>query len=141
MVTVYDVPPNDLIQRTAEKLKAMGIPKPEFLLYVKSGAHAERRPQQKDFWYLRLASMLRQAYIKGRVGVNSLRTHYGGRKNRGRKKEHHYKAGGARIRRGLQMLEKYELIKKEKVGRVLTPKGRSLLDNTAYEVFKEKKAK
>ena len=45
----------------------MGIEKPEFINYVKSGAHAERRPEQQNFWYLRLASLLRQAYTTPKI--------------------------------------------------------------------------
>lgn len=140
MVTVYDVDPNRLIEKVAEKLeKEYKIEMPNWIRFVKSGAHAEHRPQQKNFWYIRMASILRKAYIKGRIGVNRLRDEYGGKKNRGRRPEHHYKASGAIIRRAIQTLEKYNLLKKEKVGRVLTPKGQSLLDNTAYEVYKEQK--
>jgi len=139
MVTAYDVTANKLIEKTADELKKMGIASPEYLKFVKSGAHAVRKPQQTDFWYLRLASLLRQAYTKGKVGVNSLRTHYGGRQKRGRQREHHRDAAGSIIRRGLQALEKHDLIKKEKVGRTLTPKGRALLDKVAKEVSGEPK--
>ncbi|MCD6227806.1 30S ribosomal protein S19e [Candidatus Micrarchaeota archaeon] len=140
MVTVYDVDPNKLIDKLAEKLeKDIKIEKPEWVRHVKSGAHVEHRPEQDNFWYIRMASILRKAYVNGKIGVNRLREMYGGKKNRGRKPPHHYDASGAIIRRAMQSLEKHGLLKKEKVGRILTPKARSLLDNTAFEVSKASK--
>ena len=138
MVTVYDVSSKALIEAVAKKLKDMGLEKPEFVDYVKSGAHRERPPEQEDFWWIRSASILRKAYIKGRVGVNRLRKEYANRKNRGVKPEHSKRAGGKIIRKALQELEKLGLLRKAEdgKGRVLTPKGRSLLDNTAKEVAK-----
>jgi len=134
MVTVFDVPAGRLIEKAAEELEKMGAKKPEFINYVKSGAQAERRPEQENFWYLRLASLLRQAYVKPKIGVYRLRTHYGGKKNRGSKPGKHYDAGGAIIRRGLQQLEQLGLIKKEKVGRTITGKGKAFLDNIAKQI-------
>ncbi|MCC7570415.1 30S ribosomal protein S19e [Candidatus Micrarchaeota archaeon] len=137
MVTVYDVEPNKLIEKAAEKLeKEVKVENPEWLKYVKSGSFAERRPEQKNFWYLRMASILRKYYVNGKTGVNNLRDHYGGRKNRGRKPDRHAKAGGAIIRRSIQALEKHGFLKKEKVGRLITAKGQALLDNAANDVAK-----
>jgi len=133
MVTVYDVEANKLIAKTADKLKGMKIAKPAFVGIVKSGAHAVRPPQTPDFWYFRCASILRQAYIGNKVGVQRLRRHYGGRKNRGVKPDAHMPAGGSTIRKAMQELEKAGLLAKEKVGRVLTAKGRKLLDQAAKE--------
>ncbi|MCX8197659.1 MAG: 30S ribosomal protein S19e [Candidatus Micrarchaeota archaeon] len=134
MVTVYDVNPHKLIKAVAEKLKGMGIPQPSYIGTVKSGAHRERMPQQKDFWYVRLASMLRNAYVNGNIGVGKLRLHYGGRKIRGVKPEKKRKAGGSIIRKGMQALEAAGLLAKKKVGREITAAGKKLLDSAAKEV-------
>jgi len=133
MVTVYDVEANRLIAKAAEKLKGMKLPKPAFVGLVKSGAHSSRPPQHSDFWYFRCASILRQAYIGNVVGVQRLRTHYGGRKRRGVKPEKHTRAGGSTIRKAMQELEKAGLLAKQKVGRILTAKGRKFLDLAAKE--------
>ena len=133
MVTVYDVEPNKLIEKAAEKLKGMRIVKPDFVGLVKSGAHTERPPQQDNFWYVRCASILRQAYVKDLVGTNKLRRHYGGRKRRGLRRERHVPAGGATIRKAMQELEKAGLLIKQKNGRTLSPKGRQFLDTVAKE--------
>jgi len=136
MVTVYDVPANDLIAAVSGKLKALGIVEPVYVKYVKTGPHADRRPEQADYWFTRCASLLRKAYIGSPIGVASLRTHYGGRKNRGVKPEKHVDAAGSQIRRGLQQLEKIGLLEKKKTGRFITGKGKKLLDACAKEVSK-----
>ncbi len=133
MVTAFDVEANKLIGRAAQKLKEMKVHKPAFVGLVKSGMHAERPPQSADFWYIRCASILRQAYVNGEVGTNRLRRHYGGKKRRGVKPARHAPAGGSTIRKAMQELEKAGLLAKEKSGRKLTPKGRKLLDAAAKE--------
>ncbi|WP_456374456.1 30S ribosomal protein S19e, partial [Methanocaldococcus sp.] len=117
MVTVYDVPADKLIQKTAEKLKEMDIEVPEWVPFVKTGVSRERRPEQEDWWYIRCASILRKIYIYGPVGVSRLRTAYGGRKNRGHEPEHFYKGSGNIIRKALQELEKLGLVEKRPEGR------------------------
>jgi len=135
-VTPYDVPPDRLIARLKEKLKGLSeIKPPSWLLFVKTGSHVQRAPSQPDFWYIRCASLLRKAYIKGSIGVNSLRVYYGGRKNRGVARQKFRKAGGSIIRKALQQLEKAGLLEKLKTGgRRITPKGISLLNSLSKEV-------
>jgi len=135
MVTAFDVDPNRLIEKVAEKLKSEKIAKPAFVGLVKTGAHAERPPESDDFWYVRCASVLRQVYVNDNVGTGKLRRHYGGNKGRGVKPERHAPAGGSTIRKAMQELEKAGYLEKGKTrGRVLTAKGRKLLDNAAKEV-------
>ncbi|HIH19140.1 TPA: 30S ribosomal protein S19e [Candidatus Micrarchaeota archaeon] len=134
MVTVYDVTPNKLVKKVAEKLKNLGIAQPLFIGTVKSGPHRSRLPQQKDFWYVRLAALLRNAYVHGNVGVGKLRTHFGGKKIRGVKPEEKRKAGGSIIRKGLQALEAAGLMVKKKKGREISAAGKKLLDAAAKEV-------
>lgn len=133
MVTVYDVTPNKLVKKVAEKLQGMGIAQPAYIGTVKSGPHRERFPQQKDFWYMRLASLLRNSYVHGSVGVSRLRSHYGGKKIRGVRPERKVKAGGSIIRKGLQALEAAGLMAKKKTGREITAAGKKLLDSAAKE--------
>ncbi|MCD6467227.1 MAG: 30S ribosomal protein S19e [Methanomicrobia archaeon] len=134
MTTVYDVPADKLIGKLKGELKAMKeITPPEWAKFVKTSSSRERLPDQEDWWYIRAASILRKVYINGPVGVSRLRTVYGSKKNRGCKPERFRKAGGAIIRRILQQLEEAELVKNE-TGRVITPKGRSLLDKISREI-------
>ena len=145
MPTPYDVPPDKLIERLARYLKreVEAVRPPEWAIFVKTGSHVQRPPQDPDWWYVRCASLLRKLYIHGPIGVERLRSMYGGRKDRGHKPEHHRKAGGSIIRKALQQLEAAGLVQKvtdangHVIGRTLTPKGRSLLDRIATEVKRE----
>jgi len=132
MKTVFDVPADKLIAAVAEKLKEMPEMKPpQWIGFVKSGAHRERAPKQPDFWYLRSASLLRQVYVRGPIGVSEFRRHYGGKKGHMVRRSHKTKASGNIIRKALQGLEKAGLISKEKAGRVITGKGKAFLDGIA----------
>ncbi len=134
MVTVYDVSAAALVGKASEKLKDVSeISPPKWLAYAKTGSHVERAPHEENFWYRRCASLMRNIYIHGESGVNRFKTHYGGRKNRGSRPEHHVDAGGSAIRKALQQLEKAGLVKKGKAGREITPKGRAFLDSAAKE--------
>lgn len=142
MVSAQDVPAQVLIKSLSEKLKQESkIKPPEWSKFVKTGVHAERKPVRKDWWYTRCASILRKVYIEGKVGVGKLTTWYGGRKSRGSKPEHHEDASSNIIRKALQQLEAGGLIKKDKTGRVITPKGQSLIHKTVLEIKKSKNQK
>jgi small subunit ribosomal protein S19e len=138
MVTVQEVDHQDFINRLKKELKKIeNIKEPSWMKFAKSGSHKERPPEQKDFWYIRAASILRRLYIDGPIGVERLRTYYGGRKSRGTKPSKFRKASGNIIRKILQQLEGARLVEKAgKSGRKLTSNGRRLLDRIAYEVKK-----
>ncbi|AKG92492.1 Ribosomal protein S19E {S16A} [Geoglobus ahangari] len=138
MATVYDVPANMLIERVAERLKEMEEFKPPaWASYVKTGVHKERSPEHEDWWYYRVAAVFRKVYVNGPVGIERLRTAYGGRKNRGVKPEKFRKGSGSIIRKALQQLEKAGFVARTEEGRVVTPQGRSFLDKVAAEIKKE----
>ncbi|MFH1588028.1 MAG: 30S ribosomal protein S19e [Candidatus Diapherotrites archaeon] len=130
---VYEVPATELIELIAKEFEGR-LTQPEFSLWVKTGSHRERAPARKDWWFVRTASILYRVYTDGPVGTESLRTYYGGRKNRGVKPEKFKKAGGKIIRTCLQALEKEELIKKSKKGREITSKGKSYMNSKAKEL-------
>jgi small subunit ribosomal protein S19e len=134
MTNIYEVDSGKLIGVAAQKLKEKGIAKPAYVDYVKTGPSRERIPQQKDFWYVRSASLLRQVYINGPLGVSRLRTRYGGRKVHVVSRHHHMRAGGSIITDALNALEKAGYIKKGKRGREITQSGRSFLDKVANEI-------
>ena len=104
---------------------------PEWTPFVKTGVHKERPPTEADWWYVRAGSVLRKISVIGPIGVNKLRRHYGGRKNRGHRPEHFYRGSGTITRKILQQLESAKLIAKADIaghkGRVLTPQGEKLL--------------
>jgi len=139
MTTVYDVPAKDLIDELAKKLESdKSIVAPEGISYVRTGVDRENPPEDRNWWYTRCASILRKIYISNGVGVERLRAEYGGRRDRGSKPYKARSGSGAIVRRTLKELEKAGLVTRIRgKGRVLTPKGRSFLDNTSYEVMKK----
>lgn len=140
MVTALEVPADLLIKRVAEKLKKYEqIKPPAWAYFVKSGVHKEKPPEDPDWWYVRAASMLRKMYKSGEpIGIETFRTIYGGRQNRGSAPEHFRKGSGSIVRKILQQLEAAGLVVKVPgKGRTLSPAGRSLLDKTAKEILQE----
>lgn len=117
----------------AAALKESGdFEQPSWLVFVKSGAGKMRPIEDPDFWHKRAASILRQLYIRGVVGVGRLRTRYGHRKNRGMQPAIHYKGSGKIIRLLVQQAEEAGLVEKVKgrrAGRQLTLKGKQLLES------------
>ncbi len=106
--------------------------KPDWIDFVKTSTHKQRPNFDSDFWHKRSASVLRQLYINGVVGVQRLRTRYGGRKDRGAKPAEFRKSGGKIIRLILQQAESaglVEKIKEKKSGRKLTSKGKEFLES------------
>ncbi len=141
MVSILEVPADKLIEKVSSKLKEMPeISPPAFAMHVKTGVHKERKPDNPDWWYVRAASVLRKVYLNPGIGVQRLRTWYGGAKNLGVGPEHHRKASGAIIRKIMQQLEAAGLLEKKQKGRAVSPKGRSLLDKTVLELLGGKKS-
>ena len=106
MAKVYDVPADVLIERLSTILKSEDIPTPSWTPFVKTGAHADKPPQDREWWYTRCASVMRKIYLRGPIGINELRKVYGGGKPSGYGAAHHKSAGGAIIRNAIQGLEK-----------------------------------
>jgi len=138
MAKVYDVPAGILINRLAEILKNEDIPAPEWTQFVKTGTHADKPPQNSDWWHVRCASILRKIYFHGPISVNELRSVYGGGRPVGYGAAHHKDSSGAIIRNAIHGLEKLGLVAKiEKKGRMLTKQGTKKLDVLATEILKE----
>ena len=131
MPNAFDTSPETLINKTSEELKKI-IKAPEWSNFVKTSAGKERPPVEDDWWYKRAASIMRKIYTHEPVGVSKLRRKYTAKKNRGHMTERTYPGSGKIVRAILQQLEGAELLKKSdrklRPGRVLTPKGRSMMD-------------
>lgn len=136
MTTAFDVPAEQLIDAITKKLqKETEIQPPEWGSFVRTGVDKENPPENKDWWYTRCASILRKIYINNTIGIERLRSEYGGKRNRGSKTYKARAGSGSIVRKALQQLEQAGYVSRIKgKGRMLTPKGRSFLDNTAYEV-------
>jgi small subunit ribosomal protein S19e len=135
MTTVYDVPADHIIRRTAEELKKRKeIAPPAWAAFAKTGVHKEMPPEDPDWWFIRAAAVLRRVYVDGPLGVERMRSFYGGNKNRGSKPNAFRKGSGSILRKSLQQLEAAGLIIHDKTGRRVSPAGMSFLDNLSQEV-------
>lgn len=139
---IFSKEPQEYNELLAEALKKISeFEQPEWSFYVKTSSAKERPPENDDFWFKRAASILRQLYFKGVIGVNKLRTRYGAKKDRGGRPSKFRKASGKIIRVILQQAEVAGFVEKVdhlQFGRKLTKKGRDFLDSVKVEV-KEKK--
>jgi small subunit ribosomal protein S19e len=128
-----------LIETLAEHLKRVPeIDVPQWAPYAKTGSHAERPPQNSNWWHVRAASLLRKIYFHSPVGISDLVVSYGGNKAVSYFPKHHRDAGGAAIRKILHQLEQAQLVTKQgNKGRILTPKGIALLDKLSTEILKK----
>ena len=137
MTTVYDVPPDHIIRRAAEELKKRKeIVPPAWASFAKTGVHKEMPPEDPDWWFTRAAAVLRRVYVDGPLGVERMRSFYGGNKNRGSKPNAFRKGSGSILRKSLQQLEAAGLIIHDKTGRRVSPEGMKFLDNLSQEVLK-----
>ena len=142
MTTYYDVPADLLIAGLAEKMHGESkISPPEWADQVKTGTHRERPPVQVDWWHTRAAAILRKVAVKGPIGANRISQEYGGVKDRGVKKNKAV-AGSRNIsRKILQQLSESGLVVESmntagtvNHGKIVSPKGQSLLDEVAHSV-------
>ena len=138
MNPVFELNAQEYNLKLAEALKTIPeIKQPEWAGFVKSGPAKERPIDDPDFWYKRAASILRQIYKKGIVGVNKLRTKYGSKKNRGYAPEEFKKASGKIIRTILQQTDAAGIteiakeikgVRSKRPGRQLTSKGKEFME-------------
>lgn len=106
-------------------------------------------PYDNDWLYVRAASVAYQLYMRGKVGVQTLRKHYGGNQRNGTNTEHPRLAAGKNIRYCLIQLEAAGLVGTAKyvseegvqivVGKSLTKKGTTDMDRIAADIIKKAK--
>jgi small subunit ribosomal protein S19e len=136
--SVYELNAQEYNIKLAEALKKVPeFQEPEWVKFVKSGPAKERPIDDVDFWHKRAASVLRNIYKTGSVGVQRLRTKYGSKKNRGFKPEAFKRGSGKIIRIILQQADKAGFteiqkpirgVKSKKPGRILTDKGKKFME-------------
>lgn len=139
MTTFYDVPADALYDALAPRL-AEELTAPPWATVAKTGTGRELPPEQDDFWERRAASVLRKVAESGPIGVQRLRTEYGGTKQGSTR----YRVAPPRSSRGsgkivrtiLQQLEDAGYVDRaEGEGRRVSAEGRALLDEVASDVL------
>jgi small subunit ribosomal protein S19e len=116
---------------------------------VKTAYFKELAPYDSDWLYTRAASVAYQLYIRGKVGLSALKTHYGGKARRGAQPPIQQQGAGKVIRYCLKQLEEAGLVGQVKyqsddgseqtAGKTLTKKGTTDMDRIASQIVKEKK--
>ena len=136
MVTAYTIPSDTLIKKLAIELKEKSIiTPPEWSFWVKTSHFKEDKPLQEDWFYIRSAAIFRKIYIRGPVGVQSLRKLFGDKKNRGSKPNKASLSSGAIIRNVVQQLEKAGFLAPSAVeGRAVTSEGKKFVDGICKEL-------
>ncbi len=136
MVDVKKVPVDLLLKELSRKLSEdMGISKPDWTQYLKAGVHREKSWDDDNWYYIRLASILRKLYLRGRIGISRLSSEYGGPVDSGSKRYHPSRGSRFIIRDMFHTLENLGLVAKQKEGRGLTAAGQKLLNEVAKEIL------
>jgi small subunit ribosomal protein S19e len=91
-------------------------------------------PEDPDWWYVRVAAVLRRVYVDGPIGVERMRSFYGGKKDRGSKPSQFRKGSGSILRKSLQQLESAGFVLHDRTGRRISPAGASFIDGIAYSL-------
>jgi small subunit ribosomal protein S19e len=120
------------------------ITRPAETEYIKTGHRQELSPTNPDWYYIRVASVLRRLYteqishpdkVKHGFGTMWFARVYGGAKNNGHKPSHTVTGSKSLVRRILQSLETHKLVSQmPKGGRALTPTGVAYLEEIAGKV-------
>ena len=139
MATAYDVPAGKLLPPLAEELRKIeAIKPPEWAVFAKTGRHREKSPTSDDWWFIRSAAVLRKVYVYGPIGTTRIAEAFGGKADRGSKPNKAVRGSRSIARLTIQQLETGQLIQKDKDGgRVVTGKGRKLVDNVSTQLLKE----
>ncbi|MBI3190145.1 40S ribosomal protein S19, partial [archaeon] len=103
MTLIKDANASELVEKVAEELKDK-ITMPEWARHVKTGVSRERQPERDDWWYIRSASVLMRIYSRNNIGVQRLKSYYGGLHRRGHKPAHFARGSGKIIRVVMQDL-------------------------------------
>jgi len=135
--------PLKLIRAAARHLREKRlVTMPQWALFVKTGVSRVRPPSEPDWWFIRCAAILRKLYLhQSGLGVSRLRKMYGGRHRMGHRRPHFAPGSGSVIRKALQQLEAAGLVEKTRHGRVITRKGRQLLEEIGDTILKKEAAK
>merc|ERR1711981_930165 len=135
-IGVKDVDQQTYTVALAAFLKKSGKVKlPEWVDLVKTNVAKELAPFDEDWYYTRIASIARHIYVRSPVGVTTVCTIYGVRRNNGSAPSHWRAGSGSIGRKALQALEQLKLVEKDpNGGRRLTSQGRRDLDRIAAQL-------
>ncbi|KAG9046824.1 40S ribosomal protein S19 [Tulasnella sp. UAMH 9824] len=137
MPSPKDVSADRFIKAYASHLKRSGkLEIPNWVDIVKTGVSKELAPYDQDWFYIRAASVARNAYIRGRIGTADLLKVHGVSKRRGVRPRHHFAASGSVQRKIVQSLEKIGVLEPHPDGgRKISQEGQRDLDRISTAVM------
>eukprot|EP00834_Sanchytrium_tribonematis_P000404 NODE_7_length_67686_cov_1.621421.p50 type:complete len:146 gc:universal NODE_7_length_67686_cov_1.621421:51319-50882(-) len=141
MVSVNDVAADKFINAFAQHLKKQNkLEIPSWVDIVKTSLSKELPPSNPDWYYVRVASIIRQLYVHRRsrtsAGVGRLSDYYGAKFRRGSRPSKHLKASTGIIRKALQGLQKLGYVNITDNGRRITKLGQKEADTIATSLTK-----
>merc|ERR1712117_462492 len=137
MVSVKDVNQADFVTAFAAFLKKSGkMTPPKWSDFAKTATFKQMPPADDDWFYIRVAAVARQLYIKGTVGTGRMSVIYGGSANRGFRPCHTKRGNGHIARIAFQELEKLKMVEKADKGRKLSKQGQQDMDRVASQLVK-----
>ncbi|EPY30128.1 small subunit ribosomal protein S19e [Strigomonas culicis] len=107
---------------------------------MKSSHGRERAPQNKDWYYIRCAAVLRALYLRPGEGYGGLSKRFAKKKNNGSRPEHTVRAATGLLHWACKSLSKLGLLEKvndsegNPNGQRVTKKGRKVVDSLAFQV-------
>src|SRR5439155_979585 len=116
------------------------IKPPEWAPFARTGVHTEKAPVQQDWWYRRVAAVLRKVYLHGPVGRSRLAAEFGGRRDDGSAPYHPRKGSRSIAREAEQQYRDQVQAQRQTILRqILTPEARERLGRIelAYPELKE----
>lgn len=127
---IYKVKPRDFIDALSDYLISSNKVKlPENYDILKTGYGREHAPEDRNWYYIRLASIVRKIILKGRVSHGKLAADYGNRKDRGVRPSKKTGAGKYLIDTALKNLES--------MGWINWSQGNDILTSSAKEILSE----
>ena len=138
MDSVFRVQPAPLLRAIADTLKKnQQIALPKDVDLIKTGSSRENAPSDRDWFYMRMAAIIRQAMCKGRVSLKGLAYRFGARKNRGVRPSKFARASTFVIGSAIEQLEKIGWINFKNSGSILTDSAREVLGELIEKVNEE----
>ncbi|ORD97010.1 RS19 [Hepatospora eriocheir] len=131
---VYRVDTEKLLEQIKNLLKEdSNIELPKNIQFLKSGHGKQYVPDDKDAFFVRMASIVRQAICKKRVSLTGLAYRYGNRKNRGVRPTKFAKASTFLLEAAIKNLEKIGWFDFKQKETILTEKAKKIIEPMLIE--------
>lgn len=130
MDSVFEVQAVPLLKAIADTLKKNpDVKLPENHDIIKTGSGRKNAPHEPDWFYVRMAAIIRQVMCKGKISLSGLSYRFGNRKNRG--------VRPSKFARGSKFVIASAIAQLEAIGWIQFNNSDSILTETGKEVLGE----